>query len=222
MKNLLFNAEDFRIDQNVPTSVGERKNLTGFDGEEADCWQIANWNWDWSTLIGEFTLDKNEDYIFCFWLNGGENDRYDEVCDIEIWLDEDYENRTTYKLNRNNFMPALVKNGWYLFCVPFKTAENEKTTIRFNAMGAYTTITASKNPIEYENVESDEVDAKAVQRANVVFENGFPPQEKKWEFKVLGKKITTTPKKVKNIAKKVGIALAVILVVRKIFKKKEK
>lgn len=218
MKNLLFKAEDFRIDEKVPSSVGKMKKVTFFDQNETLAWQISDWDWNWSTIRGEFTLEENCEYLFCFWLNGGENDRYDEICNIEIWFGDDWENRTTYKLNRNNFLPTLVKDGWYLFCVPFTTENNPQTTIRFNAMGAYTTIAPSKNPMEYDSVISDEVNEKAPQRPNIVFENGYP-EEKKWEVSLLGKKFSTTPDKLKKLAKNIGLCVAVFLSVRGIIKK---
>lgn len=221
MKNLLFNAEDFTIDEKVPSSVGEIKTVTGFDGNDVLAWQFSDWNWNWSTIRGEFLLEQNSDYLFCFWLNGGENDRYDEVLNIEIWFGDKWEDRITYKLNRQNFMPTLVKNGWYLFCVPFKVEDNPQTTIRFNAMGAYVTIAPSSNPIEYDNIISDEADQKAKQRPNIVFEKGYP-EEKKWEFSVLGKKISTTPAKLKALAKKLGVIVAVVIFLRGILKKFKK
>ncbi len=218
MKNLLFKAEDFRIDEKVPSTLGEIKTVTGFDGQEVSAWQISDWNWNWSTIRGEFSLEENSEYLFCFWLNGGENDRFDEVCNIEIWFGDDWEERITYKLNRQNFMPTIIKNGWYLFCVPFTTESQPQTTIRFNVMGSYATIAPSKNPIEYDDVISDEADEKAKQRPNIVFQGGFP-EEKKWEFSLLGKKFSTTPDKLKKIAKKLGVALAVFVFIRGIIKK---
>lgn len=224
MKNLLFKTEDFKLDSTVPTSIGSIVRVNGFDGNEVEAWQISDWNWNYSSLKTEIQLAPNSEYIYCFWLNGGENDRYDEVCNVEIWFGSDWENRITVKLNRDHFMPALVKNGWYLFCVPFKTAEEGYTTIRFNGMGAVMTIAPADNPVTYEGIEGD-VDSNGMpQRPNVVFENGYPDEqnEEAITLKAFGKSIKTTPSQVKKTLKILGGILAVVVVVRGFLRKKKK
>lgn len=223
MKNLLFKTENFKLDSKVPTSIGSVVKVNGFDGNEVEAWQISDWNWNWSTIKAEMDLEPNTEYLYCFWLNGGENDRYDEVCNLEIWFGEDWENRTTVKLNRDFFMPTLVKNGWYLFCVPFKTGDETHTSIRFNGMGAVVTIAPAENPVAYEDIEG-EVDSNGMpQRPNLVFENGYPADqnESAITFSAFGKTVKTTPSQVKKTLKILGGILAVVVLVRGIVRKKK-
>lgn len=224
MKNLLFKTKDFTIDSKVTTSVGGIVTVKGFDGNEVEAWQISDWNWNWSTIKTEMELEPDSEYLYCFWLNGGENDRCDEVCNMEIWFGEDWENRTTVKLNRDFFMPTLVKNGWYLFCVPFKTAGEGKTTIRFNGMGAFMTIAPAENPVVYENIEGDVDDNGMPQRSNVVFENGYPDDqnESAITIKAFGKTVKTTPSQIKKALKIAGGIVAAVVVVIGLAKKKKK
>lgn len=223
MKYLFFNPENFRFDPKVTSSVGKITTVEGFDGEEVSAWQFSDWNWNWSTIRTEMELEPNSEYNYCFWLNGGENDRCDEILNIEIWFGSDFENRITTKLNRDFFMPTLVKNGWYLFCVPFKTGDDGYTTIRFNCMGAYVTVAPSKSPVEYEHIVGDTVENAMPQRPNIVFEEGYPDEQKKEAItvKVFGRTVKTTPSQVKKTLGMLGTILAAFLVIRRVFRKKK-
>lgn len=66
MKNLLFNVNDFKLDEKVPSSVGEIKTVVGFDDIRTEAWQISDWNWNWSTIRGEFDLEKTPSTFFAF------------------------------------------------------------------------------------------------------------------------------------------------------------
>ncbi|NLZ46007.1 MAG: hypothetical protein GX896_04880 [Clostridiales bacterium] len=222
MKSILFNITDWHVDEQVPNSVAIIKTVKGFDGEDVLSWQLGDWNWNWTTLTSKKELKPNTDYIFTFWLNGGENDRSDEVCYLEIFGD-DWDQRSTYKLNRDFILPTLIKNGWYLFSIPFTTGSELKTTMRFGVSGAVATIAPAKEVVEYEDLEGDDDNYDKPQRSNVVFDKGWPDDIKnRTFFDVMKEKMAPHKKKIVNSVKIAGTVLAVIVIFKKIFKKKKK
>lgn len=221
MKNIFFKPEEWQFDSGVNSCVGGIKTVKGFDGKDTEAWQLADWNWSWTSLRTVIDLAPDTEYIFTFWLNGGENARCDEVCNLEIWFGDDWDGRLMFKLNRDFFMPTLVKNGWYLFSVPFTTPSEGTTTMRFNAMGAVVTIAPAKSAMEYEDIEGDEDSNGMPQRPNIVFENGYPEEQKEQMLSMnfFGKKFETTPSQVKKTLKILGGVLAAVVVARGVIRK---
>ena len=215
MKNIYFNPKEWSFDRGVKSCVGLQKTVVGFDGEETPTWQIADWMWSWTTLGTTMELEPESEYIFTFWLNGGENDRSDEVCNLDVWFGGDWDNRITFKLNRDYLMPTLVKNGWYLFSVPFKTAQSGTVSLAFNVMGAVTTIAPAKSAMEYSHIEGDENDPERIMRPNIVFPSGYPEEEQRkyLSVNVGGKKMSATASQLKKVAKVAGAVAAGLLVV---------
>lgn len=172
MKQIFFCPDQWRMDATVPTGVAAITEVTGFDGKTTEAWQLGNWQYDWSTIRTDIVLEPGEEYTFVFWLNGGENDQYDEVCNLEVFGEGQWEERQTFRLNRSFIKPLKYKNGWYLMAVPFTAPTADKVTLRFNAMRAVTTIAPAEEPAQYEELISDPENNDQVQRSNVVFENG--------------------------------------------------
>ena len=221
MKNVYFDPSQWSFDRGVKSCVGSLKVVKGFDGNDVTAWQIADWMWSWTTLGTTMELEPDSEYIFTFWLNGGENDRSDEVCNLDIWFGGDWDNRITFKLNRNYLMPTLVKNGWYLFSVPFQTAQSGTVSMAFNVMGAVTTIAPAKSAVEYASVVGDEDDPDRIQRPNIVFDKGYPEEEQRkyLSVNVGGKKISATASQLKKIFKVAGAVAAGLVVVFSIARK---
>ena len=155
MKELFFCPDDWQADETVGTTIASRQNVIGFDGKPADSWQLADWCYNWSTLRAELALEPDTDYQFLFWLNGGENDRYDETCTLEIFSEDCEDEKQSFTLNRGFTRPLLHKNGWYLFAVPFQTTGAAKTVLRFHACSAVTTIAPAASQITYADLTSD-------------------------------------------------------------------
>lgn len=222
VKNLLFEPEQWWLDEKISSGKGKIVKIAGFDGKETSAWQIADWDWSFTALRAEMQLEPNTEYIFDFWLNGGENKNGDETCGLEIWFGDDWDGRLVFKLNRNYLLPALVKNGWYLFAVPFRTPDDAKTTLRFNAMGAVTTLAHAAPVCEYEYVTGDDLSPDAPYRPNVVFENGYPPDEDNCvQIKLFGKNFKAAERSVKRSAKVAGGVMAALLLIAGIFKFKK-
>lgn len=175
---LYFNPRKWSFNRECPKNVGSRSFMLGPDGELAEAYMIGNWRYDWTEIISEtLLLKKQTRHVFVFWLNGGENDRNDEVCRFEVIFNNDVENRRTYNLNRNFIKPVRTLNNWELYEIPFMTEDNEYTQLKFVAQAAFMTVMAAKDSGAYEGIPNHEDPYKRwrPQRHNLIFEDGFPP-----------------------------------------------
>ena len=174
---LYFNAREWSFNKACEDNVGSRSFMNGPDGELAEAFTIGNWDWDWTEIrTKQLVLEKNTQYLFTFWLNGGENDRGDEVCRLEVIFNSDYESRYTYNLNRSFIRPVKRLNGWELYEIPFITGDNEYTELRFVAQRAYMTVMAAKERSAYDELPDtvDEFEDLRPQRHNIAFSDGWP------------------------------------------------
>ena len=175
---LYFNAREWKFNRDCSNNVGNRSFMEGPDGELGEAYMIGDWDWNhWTEIVSEtLLLPKHTDCSFTFWLNGGENDRNDEVCRFEVVLNNNFEQRYTYNLNRNYIRPLKKLNGWELYEIPFKTSDNEYTQLRFVAHKAYMTVMAAKDFSAYEQFPDspDPYEKVRPQRHNLIFEDGFP------------------------------------------------
>ncbi|MDE7211767.1 MAG: hypothetical protein K2O03_10035, partial [Lachnospiraceae bacterium] len=93
---LYFNARDWKFNRDCGQNVGGRSFMEGPDGGLAEAYMIGDWQYNWTEIVSEtLMLPKFTDCSLTFWLNGGENDRNDEVCRFEVILNNDYEQRYT-------------------------------------------------------------------------------------------------------------------------------
>lgn len=178
---LYFNAREWRFNKDCKDNTGTRSFMTGPDGALTEAFTIGNWTWNWTEICSkQLTLAKNTPHMFTFWLNGGENDRNNEVCRFEVIFNNDYENRYTYNLNRSFIQPVKRLNGWELYEIPFITGDNEYTELRFVAQYAFMTVMAAKDKFEYAEFPDtvDEFADERPQRHNIVFQDGWPAD--KW------------------------------------------
>lgn len=196
MKTIYFNAREWRFNPKVARNVGERSFITDLEGGLSECYMIGDWKWNWTEICTKYMkLEKDSDYTFIFWLNGGERDDNAEVCQLQVvftngddeetqyedWANrgiskEEWNNRLIYKLNRSFIKPIKKVRGWELYEIPFHTENKEFTQLRFVANGAYMTIMPAKDK-EYYAEWQDELDpfeGQRPQRHNMVFEDGWP------------------------------------------------
>lgn len=187
---LYFNAREWHFNKDCGDNTGSRSFMAGPDGALAEAFTIGNWSWNWTEICSKrLRLAKNAPHMFTFWLNGGENDRNNEICRFEvIFTDSDgdreirlreYDDRYTYNLNRNFIQPVKRLNGWELYEIPFVTGDNEYTELRFVAQYAYMTVMAAKDKLDYADVPdtADEFADERPQRHNIVFQDGWPTDE---------------------------------------------
>lgn len=174
---LYFDPRRWSFNRDCPKNVGSRSFMQGPDGELAEAYTIGDWKYNWTEIVSEtLLLKKRTTHRFVFWLNGGENDRNDEVCRFEVIYNNDVENRRTYNLNRNFIKPVRTLNNWELYEIPFTTEDNEYTQLKFAAQAAYMTVMAAKESGAYEGIPDQEDPYKKwrPQRHNLIFEDGFP------------------------------------------------
>ncbi len=177
VNKLYFNAREWVFNKECKNNVGNRSFMQSPDGTIAEAYMMGNWGWDWTEIISKtLLLPKNTLHTFTFWLNGGENDRNNEVCRFEIVFNNDYENRYTYNLNRNFIKPVKKCGGWELYEIPFRTGDNEYTQLKFVAQCAYMTVMGAKDAAEYADLPDthDPYEAMRPQRHNIVFADGWP------------------------------------------------
>ena len=184
--NIFFNAREWFFTENHK-NAGSRSFITDFMGNLVESYCLGNWHWDWTSISSrKLTLAKNTRHIFSFWLNGGENDRGNETCNLTIKFDDDWENRYIYKLNRNYIKYTRYYKGWYLYEIPFTTLDNEITEIGFESMAAYCMILPARETEYYNNLPHDEPIADVPQRHNMIFSEGYP-RDSHWSWKVFKK-----------------------------------
>lgn len=168
----------------------ERSFISDFDGGLVESLMFGDWDTPYvRTVSNELSLTPDTDYCFVFWLNGGENDRNNETCQLQMAFWGNWENCYTYKLNRNYIKPLLHKEGWELYSIPFHTPEvsytpqgtsepapTAATRFAFVAGNAPMAIKPAKEPEAYADWEDapDEFAAVRPQRHNLVFADGWP------------------------------------------------
>ncbi len=180
VNRLYFNARDWSLNKDCKNNVGNRSFMQGPDGKLAEAYTIGDWRYNWTEIVTkQLILPKNTTHTFTFWLNGGENDKNDEVCRFVVVYNNDCENCYTYNLNRNFIKPLKKVNGWELYEIPFITGDNEYTQLRFAAMRAYMTVMTAKPKEEYADLPDsvDEFESERPQRHNIVFADGWPTNE---------------------------------------------
>lgn len=185
VKTLFFNAREWKPNKEAPKTVAVRSFITSPFGGLTESYMIGDWNWNWSTIeTGELILEKNTDFEFVFWINGGENDRNQETCHLKIIFDGDNENCSTYRLNRSFIKYERHYKGWYLYRIPFSTGDACYTKLRLEAMAAYATFIRADVPENYADLPDDPAPAGLPQRHNIIFgEDGFP-RNSWWSSKV--------------------------------------
>ena len=158
MSNVInFNVREFNFDKNCESNIGSRMFISGLDGKNAEVFEIGSWGWDWSQIKCEKRLEKNTDYIFRFAMTGGYCDTQEEVSQLIIFNDENWEDRYTYPLAKSEYAPVLSKKSGdgiiRVYEIPFNTGEAEKTTFIFTAQKAIARFMTALDNKDYEALE---------------------------------------------------------------------
>ena len=196
MADLFFCPESWEPDSMISSNAAAQIQVQDYAGRTSEAWQLGDWGSNWTAITTKIPietgwLESGSDYRFCFWLNGGENSRGDEVCMLEIFGDE-WEERLCFPLNRDKTRPVMQKNHWLLFAIPF-TAPKAAASLnfRFVAAGAVCTITGlhDMDMSRCEALTPDEPDTGHAQRHNIVFPHGWPNEKPKVVLKARGRKL---------------------------------
>lgn len=220
MTDLFFCPERWQPDEMISTNTAAQIQVRDYADRTADAWQLGDWGSGWTAITSKIPietgwLESGSEYRFCFWLNGGENSRGDEVCMLEIYGDE-WENRLTFRLNRDAVKPVVYKNHWLLFAVPFTAPQAASAlNFRFVAAGAVCTVTGihGMDMSFCENLTPDEPETGHAQRHNIVFPNGWE-EKPKVVLKARGKELTLSRTALTVGAAAAGIAVGALAAYR--------
>lgn len=185
---ILFNPRDYYNNPDIGYGVTSRYMKQLPDGSFIEIYSLGNWNNRFSGIVSkEIPLSADCDHTFVFWLNGGENDRKDELCKLlVIYTDgthdratsEEYWGNYTYLLNRNNLKPIKTVDGWYLFAIDLPATDKPFVEFRFEVNNAPTHLKAAEPPESYADIPDspDEYAQYRKQRHNIFFEDGWPSE----------------------------------------------
>lgn len=184
MNALYIEPRSFHPVEGCENNIFSRSYISSFlDGRLQETLMLGDWQWNWSEAASEpLELQPNTDYVLTFWLNGGENDQYNETCDFRILFTDDpaqsvdRQNELIYKLNRHYIRPAKSIDGWELYEIPFRTEEKRYTFLKFAAMRAPMAILPAGDVSDYADL-ADRPHPLAEgkkQRPNIVFDSGYP------------------------------------------------
>ena len=147
---------------------------------------VGAWDWNCTSHVtnGFQTLEPNTEYHFVFWLNGGENDRSDETCQLQILFTDDnfiasakeFETGLCYRLNRGYIKPLKKYKGWEYYDIPFTTTQAKYTQFQLVTDRAPMALMQAEKPEVYQNLQNlvDPYEKQRPQRHNIVFEDGWP------------------------------------------------
>lgn len=147
---------------------------------------IGQWEWQGASCVvnGFQELEPKTDYHLVFWLNGGENDRSDETCELQILFTdsnitasrEEFAEGVCFRLNRSYIKPLKKYKGWEYYDIPFTTTDAKYTQCQFVADRAPMAVMPAEEPQIYKVLPDvpDPYEARRPQRHNIIFEDGWP------------------------------------------------
>lgn len=135
MNNILFNTREWKKNAE---SLGnsERSFMTVFD-EMKEVYSVGSVNSEVAEIATVKELEPNTDYSFVFWMSGGESDAYNEICQLQIvysngdFTEDEIDDKSVYRLNREYIKPVKKVKGWKLFCIPFNTEDEKYVQLKF-------------------------------------------------------------------------------------------
>ena len=140
-----FNAREFRFDETCVSCDGDEVNagmraFVTMSFGNTEVWEIGDWCWTWSQIRRDLKLEKNTDYVFRFAMEGGVCDTDDAVTLAHIAPKSNWEQRYSYLLVHNKFMPVICKKDGdgllRIFELPFNTGDDEEWVILLVAQHA--------------------------------------------------------------------------------------
>lgn len=147
---------------------------------------VGTWDWDYHSYVtnGFQELMPNTEYHFVFWLNGGENDRSNETCQLQILFTDDnitasnreFAQGMCFRLNRGYIKPLKKYKGWEYYDIPFTTTQARYTQFQFVADRAPMALMDAGEPDLYRDLQDvpDPYEKRRPQRHNIIFEDGWP------------------------------------------------
>lgn len=150
---------------------------------------LGSFNWGITSYVtnGFQELSPNTEYHLVFWLNGGENDRSDETCQLQILFTDDnitasnseFEKGMRFRLNRGYIKPLKKYKGWEYYDITFTTPQTRYTQFQFVADRAPMALMDAGEPDLYKDLQDvpDPYEKRRPQRHNIFFEDGWPKDQ---------------------------------------------
>lgn len=175
-------CERFMIDNPLANDIASLPRLT-------EVLSVGSWNWDVTSYIAGniHEIEPDSEYHFVFWLNGGENDRSDETCQLQILFTatpdpasrgEFYAAGLHFRLNRGYIKPLKKYNGWEYYDIPFTTPQTGYGYVQFQLVAdrAPMALIDAREPELYKDLPdlTDPYVDRRPQRHNIFFEDGWP------------------------------------------------
>lgn len=189
MNYIYFNPREWSL--TAQAGQAERSFINDFDGSLVESIIFGGWTTNYIKVVSKHILfAPDTDYCFVFWLNGGENEKGSEICQLQIIFFQNQDDCYIYKLNRNYIKPLLHKQGWELYSISFHTPGIPDslsdavpgTSVAVDAQFAFVSgfapmaVKPAKEPDFYKDWkdEPDEFTDWRPQRHNIIFEDGWP------------------------------------------------
>ncbi|MDE5576547.1 MAG: hypothetical protein K2J11_04090 [Oscillospiraceae bacterium] len=164
MSNIInFNAREFKFDETCqsldgnPVNAGSRMFISDFSGENAEVFEMGDWQWTWSQIKCEKQLEPNTDYVFRFAVQGGVNHTGDGQSRFIVVQNKNWEDRLEYPLERSRFKPTLSKrteSGLFrVYEIPFNSGESGNIMFMFNVQHFIEVIMPAKELEAYADLE---------------------------------------------------------------------
>lgn len=149
---------------------------------------VGSWSWDFTSYVSGnvHAIEPDCEYHFVFWLNGGENDRSDEVCRLQVLFTDnpgivsrsEFSAGVQFCLNRGYIKPLKKYNGWEYYDIPltFVAARDKYVQFQLVAHRAPMALIDAGAPELYADVQDvvDPYENRRPQRHNIFFEDGWP------------------------------------------------
>lgn len=172
-------CDRFMISNPLAGAIASARDMT-------EILSVGSWDWEHTSYVtnGFQELEPNTEYHFVFWLNGGENDRSDEVCQLQILFTDgnvtasnsEFDEGLRFRLNRGYIKPLKKYNGWEYYDIPFTTTQARYTQFQLVADRAPMALMDAEGPEAYQDLQdtADPYERQRPQRHNIIFEDGWP------------------------------------------------
>lgn len=165
MSNVInFNARLFKFDETCETKTGSHMMITDSLGKMCEQFEIGDYDWTWTQIACEMTLEPESDYIFRFAMTGGINDDGEEVSQFILLprsdgkeIADDWDDRIIYRLDKSMLAPVLSKKNndtlLRVYEIPFNTGANTKFRFVFVAIHAPASFMAAYDIGDYAQLD---------------------------------------------------------------------
>ncbi|HCJ41052.1 MAG TPA: hypothetical protein DHV89_05825 [Ruminococcus sp.] len=131
-KIIEFDPRKFGFDKSCRSNAGQRAFMTTTLGN-AELWEIGDHDKHRTQIISKMKLQRYTDYTFRFAMIGGHNEDGTEISQVNIYLENRWDDRMTFALDKSRYEPVISKRDktglLRVFELPFNTGVAEDWNI---------------------------------------------------------------------------------------------